>query len=105
MGIVIAEAPGGRVVMGNRRAEVIFGGKIVGSDIAAGERWADRDGRLVEAQEHPLVRAMALGETTGAEEFCYRKDDGSKVGVSVTAAPILGVGGAILGGVLTIRES
>jgi PAS domain S-box-containing protein len=106
VGIVMVMAPSGRVVMRNPQAEAILGDKIAeGSDIVAPERWTLRDGRQVEAEKHPLLRAMTLGETTAAEEFCYERDDKSRVGVSVTAAPVLGADGVVLGGVLTIRES
>jgi PAS domain S-box-containing protein len=106
VGIVMVMAPSGRVVMRNPQAEAILGDKIAeGSDIVAPERWTLQDGRQVEAEKHPLFRAMTLGETTAAEEFCYERDDKSRVGVSVTAAPVLGADGVVLGGVLTIRES
>jgi PAS domain S-box-containing protein len=106
VGIVIVEAPEGRVVMRNSQADVILGGGIAeGSEIAALERWTHIDGRQLKAVEHPLLRAMRLGETTGAEEFCYERDDRSRVAVSVTAAPVDGADGVAVGGVLTIRES
>jgi hypothetical protein len=92
--------------MRNAQAEAILGDRIVeGLEIASTERWTLENGRRVEAQEHPLLRAMTLGESTGAEEFCYEGGDGSKVKVSVTAAPIRGGDGVVVGGVLTIRES
>jgi PAS domain S-box-containing protein len=106
VGIVITEAPSGRVVMRNAQAEAILGDRIVeGLEIASKERWTRGDGRRVEAKKHPLLRALTLGETTGAEEFCYEGKEGSKVKVSVTAAPIRGGDGVVVGGVLTIRES
>ncbi len=75
LGIVIVDAEGGRVVMGNPQAEAILGGGVVeGEEIAAQGRWTLGDGRLVEAQEHPLMRAVTLGETTRAEELCYEKE-------------------------------
>jgi PAS domain S-box-containing protein len=106
VGIVIAKEPSGQVVIRNSQAETILGVEIKeGSEILVPERWTLPDGRQVKAQEHPLVRAIRLGETTAAEEFCYERDDKSRVGVSVTAAPVRGVDGGILGGVLTIRAS
>ncbi len=106
LGIVIVDAEGGRVVMGNPQAEAILGGGVVeGEEIAAQGRWTLGDGRLVEGQEHPLMRAVTLGETTGAEEFCYEREGGARVRVSLTAAPVRGADGVILGGVMTLKES
>jgi PAS domain S-box-containing protein len=107
VGIVIAEAPGGRVVMGNPQAEAIFGHPIIAAgDIEAHGQWLmfHPDGRRVAAQEYPLVRAIVKGETSAAQEFLYQRGDGTKAWISMTAAPILGQDGHILGGVVTIRD-
>ena len=106
VGIVITDSASGRVVTWNAQAEAILGDRILeGFEIAATERWTLGDGRRVKGLDHPLVRAMTLGEATGAEEYCYEREDSSKIEVSVTAAPIRGEDGIVLGGVLTIRES
>jgi PAS domain S-box-containing protein len=107
VGIVIAEAPSGRVVMGNPQAEAIFGHPIFETgDIEAHEQWVmfHPDGRRVAAQEYPLVRAIVKGETSPAQEFLYQRGDGSKAWISQTAAPIFAQDGHILGGVVTVRD-
>jgi PAS domain S-box-containing protein len=107
VGLVIAEAPSGRVVMVNPQAEAIVGLPFPETeDIAAYERWPifHPDGRRAELAEYPLVRALMRGETTGAEEFRAQRADGSEVWLSLTAAPIRGGTGGVIGGVVTIRE-
>jgi PAS domain S-box-containing protein len=107
IGIVIAEAPSGNVVMGNPRAEEILGHKIFNTpDIAGHEKWVmfHKDGRRVTAQEYPLVRAISCGEATAAEEYQYQRSDGSLVLVSLTASPICSADGRVIGGVVAVRE-
>jgi PAS domain S-box-containing protein len=107
VGLVIAEAPSGRVVMVNPQAEAIVGLPFPETeDIAAYERWPifHPDGRRAELAEYPLVRALMRGETTGAEAFRAQRADGSEVWLSLTAAPIRGGTGGVIGGVVTIRE-
>jgi PAS domain S-box-containing protein len=106
VGLAIA-APSGRLVMVNPLAEAILGHPFLETeDIAAYERWAifHPDGRRAELAEYPLVRALMHGETTGAEEFRYQRADGSEVWLSLTAAPIRGGTGGLIGGVVTVRE-
>ena len=107
VGIVIAEAPSGKVVMGNPRAEEILGHRIFDTeDIAGHENWVmfHKDGRRLTAQEYPLVRAIVCGEATVAEEYRYQRSDGSLVLVSLTASPICSADGVVIGGVVAIRD-
>ena len=104
VGLVIVEAPSGRVVLGNRQAEAILGPVL---EVAqAGGEWElfDRHGRRIQARENPLLRAIGHGETSAMRVFCYREEDGPQVWVSVSAAPIRGVTGSIIGGVMTLQD-
>ncbi|WP_213805841.1 EAL domain-containing protein [Granulicella sp. dw_53] len=107
VGIVIAEAPSGRIVMGNPQAEAILRHRILETpDVTSHEEWVmfHLDGSRVATEDYPLVRAVVRGEASGAEEFLYLCGDGVKRRVSLTAAPILGQEGEIIGGVVTIQE-
>ncbi len=104
VGIVIARLPSGRVVMRNPQAEAILGPVL---EVAqAGGEWElfDRHGRRIQARENPLLRAIGHGETSAMRVFCYREEDGPQVWVSVSAAPIRGVTGSIIGGVMTLQD-
>ncbi len=107
VGIVIAEAPSGRVVMGNPQAEAILRHPILPKlDTAAHEQWVafDANGRRLEVEEYPLVRAIQQGEITVSEEVQYQRGDGSVGWLSLSAAPIRGDDGTITGGVVAIRD-
>ncbi len=106
VGILIAEARTGRMMMGNAQAEAILGHGIAETP-AAGLEWGlfERDGRRMDAREHPLLQAMQHGETTPMTVYCYHREDGTEVWVSVTAAPIRGIDGEVIGGVMTIQDA
>jgi PAS domain S-box-containing protein len=107
VGIVIAEAPSGRVVMGNPQAEAILRHPILPTaNVAAHEQWVafDANGRRLQVEEYPLVRAIQQGEITGSEELQYQRGDGSVGWVSLSAAPVRGEDGVITGGVVAIRD-
>jgi diguanylate cyclase (GGDEF)-like protein/PAS domain S-box-containing protein len=90
MGLVVAEAPSGRVVVFNGEAERILGHPLIPVEDASGyTRYGaiHADGTIFEPSEHPLARALA-GETCEAETVRYRRGDGSIVRLSVNAAPV-----------------
>ena len=112
VGVVFAEAPSGRVTLANPQV-----GRIIGQDVAAVPqmeaegRWASfhADGRPLLAEDYPLRRALRDGVPTGAEEYLYRRADGSETWVELRAAPVLGralTGGgrAVTGGVVSVVD-
>ena len=107
VGLVIAEASDGRVVMRNPRADAILGQPQTSAVTIADYRRSGLlhpDGTPMQADEYPLARAILHGETTAPEEILYQHADGTRASISVTAAPILGSDGKITGGVLAIRD-
>lgn len=107
VGIVIAEASTGRVLMGNPKAEEIMGHPMRPTpDFEAHENWVVRrkDGSRLHKEEYPLVRAILNGEMVGPEEYEYERPDGSRVRLSLTAAPVRGAQGEVTGGVVAIRN-
>jgi PAS domain S-box-containing protein len=91
VGIVIAEAPGGRILMGNRRTEEIFRHPILPSpDVTAYRQWVayHPDGRQVQGHEYPLARVLATGERAGPDAYLYHRGDGTRAWVQITGAPI-----------------
>ena len=105
MGIVIAEAPAGRIVEGNRQVEDILGHPVKFSPtVDRYSEWVSHheDGRQVEAHEYPLARALA-GEQRSELEVCYQRGDGRPAWVRFIAAPICSEG-RITGGIVATLD-
>ena len=107
IGIVIAEAPGGRITSRNPAAE-----NILHQDPIAFESASDyaryvtyvRDGRKLNSMDFPLARAIYRGETTQTEVLCEVEGELGKW-LSLTGAPIRDSTGAIVAAVATIQEA
>jgi PAS domain S-box-containing protein len=106
VGIVIAEAPSGRIVEGNPQVERIFRHPVLPSpDITSYKAWVafHPDGRQVEGPEYPLSRAITKGETS-TDEYLYQRGDGRRAWVRITGAPIRDEEGSVTGGVVAIVD-
>ncbi len=104
--ILMIEAGGERVLIANREAE-----RILGLSYRPGDALRNRErsgkygaGEPVIDEEHPILRALASGEITRAEEVVHRLADGSTVPTLVSAAPIYGEGGEISAAVSMIQD-
>ena len=103
--IVVAEAPSGRVVLGNAQAEQALGHPLIPTTEIEGYRqWRGRDlkGRRLEPEDYPLVRALR-GET-GGQEFLYDQDDGSQKRLQASWVPIRNPDGEIAGSVVLFSD-
>ena len=79
VGLVISEAPSGRIVAGNPQIERILGHPLIHSpDVESYREWTafHADGRRVEGSEYPLARAIATGEPAEGE-YQYLRGDGT----------------------------
>src|SRR5262245_11190330 len=105
-GVILAEAPGGRVVMFNPQVEQILGRPMVMSpDIESYREWlADEvNERAVEGHESVLARTLR-GEVVTGREILYHRGDGVKAWIRVSGAPISDASGKIVGGVDLITD-
>jgi PAS domain S-box-containing protein len=106
VGIVIAEAPSGKLVLGNEEAQRLWGRDLdepsVESYRAYEGYWPD--GRRVGADEWPVVRAVRAGEATPAEEIHILGADGTRRITEMKAAPIRDAKGAVVAGVVTLVD-
>ncbi len=106
VGILFAEFPSGRVTEANSRVEEILGyaaGQATteaayGDWIAFGE-----DGLQVPVEEHPLFVAVTTG-ATATRVFHHQRGDGTRVWVSVIAAPVRDPDGNVTGGLVTVVD-
>lgn len=107
VGVLIAEAPTGRIVDHNARAAAILGHDLV-LDTSADlqDRWTGfhSDGRQIEPGEWPLDRVVHAGEARADLEVEYRRGDGSRAWVGFSAAPMLDVDGRRVGAVVVLTD-
>jgi PAS domain S-box-containing protein len=104
---VLMATPDGKIVRGNRAAEGIFRHPMLPTpDISAHGQWIafHSDGRRVQSDEYPLPRAIKSRHAIPAEEVLYQRGDGSLAWISLSAAPILGEQGHLLGGVVAVSD-
>jgi PAS domain S-box-containing protein len=107
VGIVIAEAPTGRIVGCNPQAERILNQPVQFQGIADySERIAyRRNGQLLKAEDYPLARAILHGETTAPQVLYYDLGNRNGKWLSVSGAPIRNDHGDITGAVAVIQET
>lgn len=106
-GVVIAEAPSGKLVLGNEQMQQIWGRSFPPPGDPVGYRefkGFHPDGRLYEAQEWPLVRSIATGEVIMAEETMIERSDGSRGTITISASPVRDHDGRIVATVATFYD-
>jgi PAS domain S-box-containing protein len=107
VGIVIAEAPSGRITGGNRRTEEILRHPLLETpDIASYRQWEayHPDGRRVEGHEYPLSRIIQGGEGPCALEVLYARGDGTRAWIRFMGAPLQDEQGTVTGAVVAILD-
>jgi PAS domain S-box-containing protein len=107
VGVIISEAPAGRVLYGNERMEQILGHPIVPpKNVAEYVVWRGfhPDGRPYEPHEWPLARAITTGEVVSGEEIHIERADGKRLALLVSAAPIRNRFGKILAGIIVDQD-
>ncbi|HWX49532.1 MAG TPA: PAS domain S-box protein [Roseomonas sp.] len=107
VGVLLAEAPDGRVLLNNRRLEEILRRptELTSSIEEYATLWEayHPDGRRVEGYDFPLSRALLTGLPAGGE-FRYRRGDGSMVWLRIAAAPVRSAEGSVTGAVVAVAD-
>jgi PAS domain S-box-containing protein len=106
-GVVIAEAPSGRMLLTNDAVEQIWRGPMPrAGELAEYETYAGfhPDGRRLRAEEWPLARAVTSGETVTNEEIEFLRADGSRGWLVMDAAPIRDRDGRVAAAVGTMSD-
>ena len=106
VGVLLAEAPSGRVVFGNRRLEEVMGHPVRQlSDLGADAGWDafNADGRRLQPAETPLGQALAQG-AAASRELLYRRGDGTTTWLRASAAPIRDAEGQMTGAVMAVTD-
>ena len=107
-GVVIAEAPHGRIVMHNAEAERILRHPLDGIDAIADytrRGMLHPDGTPFRGEEYPLARALLHGETVDGAHVRYRLGDGTVATLRVSCAPVRGPDGGIMAAVSTFTDA
>jgi PAS domain S-box-containing protein len=106
VGIVLAAAPDGRIVFGNRTIESMLGHSVIYSkDVGSYGEWSafDERGRRVDVKDYPLARVMQ-GEPEASLECRYLRGDGKFIWIKVTGAPLYDKDGILSGAVVCVTD-
>ena len=107
VGVIIAEAPSGKLIRGNEEVERIWKhGFIQSGEIGHYEAYKGfhPDGRPYLPHEWPLARTITTGEHVEQEEIRFQRGDGTLGWLNVNAAPIRDAQGNIIAGVVTFTD-
>ncbi|PPD44989.1 MAG: histidine kinase [Methylocystis sp.] len=106
VGVLIAEAPGGRILEGNAAIETIRRGPVVYSEnVAVYSDWTSvhENGEPVLQQEYPLARALA-GEERPVLECRHLRGDGTWGWISIVGAPLRNERGDIIAAIVAVTD-
>ena len=114
VGVILAEAPSGQLLLGNRAVERIWRQPFVAAidprsgssevDEYSGYRAFHPDGRPYLPEEWPLARAIARGEIVRGELIEIARGDGTRGATRNHAAPLRDPEGRIVAGVVVFED-
>ncbi|OJT17352.1 hypothetical protein BO221_45360 [Archangium sp. Cb G35] len=106
--VILAEAPDGRLVMGNTQAARIHGESVPANwgkeEYTVARTGFHPDGRPYSPDEWPLVRALSRGELVRGEVMEVRRGDGSRYSLSVSAGPVRDAEGRVTAAVALMED-
>jgi PAS domain S-box-containing protein len=105
-GMVIVEAPSGRILFMNEATERVFGRpahEVRGKEDYGALVAFDRHGRRIASEGWPISRALA-GEVTVGERVEVHRRDGAHRTVSINASPVRDARGEIIAAVSTYYD-
>src|SRR5262249_53369784 len=91
IGVIIAEAPSGRLIFHNIEASrLLHHPFLVAEDYRGYTKYGalQEDGRPYPPEEYPAARSLLAGEVIKSEEIMYRLNDATEAYFSVDSAPI-----------------
>ncbi|HYL91277.1 MAG TPA: PAS domain-containing protein, partial [Burkholderiales bacterium] len=105
VGVLIADTDG-RICQATEEVSRIFkSAEPAESDSYAGIlEWWDTSGRVIKDAAAPLSRALHLSESSNSEPVEITCLDGSTKTILVSASPLRGIGGRIVGAVVLIQD-
>jgi PAS domain S-box-containing protein len=104
-GVILAEAPSGRIILRNDQSNEILGDRLrSGETFAVDQGFVHPDGRPFRDEDWPLERAVTAGEVIVGEELQYVRDNGTRATVRASAGPVRNAEGVIVAGVMAIDD-
>jgi PAS domain S-box-containing protein len=105
-GVVVAEAPSGRIVLTNDQVARIWRAEVTADrlDDYAAYRGFHPDGRPYAPEEWPLARSVRAGHTVSGEVIAILRHDGVPAFIEVNSAPIRRRDGTIAAGIATFTD-
>ncbi len=106
-GIIIAEAPSGRIAMVNQHMEEIFRHKFpLSSSIGKYGEWGvfQSEGRIYDPEDIPVARSIRTGEVVTGEEINFLRGDGTWGLISMNSAPIYDSEGRVIDAIATFFD-
>lgn len=106
VGVLIAEAPSGRILEGNSALEAIRRGPVIYSEgLGHYRHWVavHESGEPVQESEYPLARALA-GENRPTLECRHQRADGTWAWINIVGAPIRDASGKIIAAIIAITD-
>ncbi|MFL6276575.1 MAG: chemotaxis protein CheB, partial [Blastocatellia bacterium] len=107
VGVIIAEAPMGRLILGNEEGVRIWRHAFIAS--GAVSDYGDykgffAGGRPYKPEEWPLARSIQKGEVVNGEEIDYERGDGTHGCMAVSSAPIYTPDGKMVAAVMAFYD-
>jgi PAS domain S-box-containing protein len=108
-GVLIAEAPSGRAILGNRQYQTLTGIRPPDSEFSMIADYArggliHADGTSYAAEKYPIVRTILHGEVIKSEHVRFRRRNGDVRDFSVNATPVRDSQGRMLAGVVVLSD-
>ncbi|MBI2953440.1 MAG: GAF domain-containing protein [Chloroflexi bacterium] len=107
-GVIIAEAPSGKIILGSERVGDIWRQPFVPlTSIRQYDNWEGfhpEDSRPYTAEEWPLARSITTGEIVIDEDIDIIRGDGTRGTISLSSAPVRDDEGRIVAGVVVFTD-
>ncbi len=106
VGVLVAEAPSGRILEGNKALEAMRRGPVIYSEGASHYgHWlaVHENGEPVSPDEYPLARALA-GEERPTLECRHQREDGTWGWINIVGSPIRNERGKIIAAIVAITD-
>ncbi|HYN90010.1 MAG TPA: GAF domain-containing protein [Ardenticatenaceae bacterium] len=107
LGVIIAEAPSGKLILANEQMEQIWRQPFRPAvDVGEYDQYPGfhLDGRPYRPEEWPLARSITTGEVVSGEEISIGRGDGTRGIIRVNSVPIRDRDGRITAGVVTFED-
>jgi PAS domain S-box-containing protein len=107
VGVVVAEAPSGRIILGNRQMEDLVGHPIIHSaDIASYGEWIafHADGTRVAPEEWPLSQVIRGISDESELDVLYQRGDGERRWMRVIARPVRDADGQLIAAAVAVVD-